>query len=168
MDPSIQAPLPRYSRFEIERRWEVGAALSGDVRNAPFRVIEDLYLENTRLRLRKITDQRGDRVFKLGKKYGKQSWPYEPITTLYLTEEEYGAFANLPGHAAKKTRYAFSGGSLDVYQDPNRHFMLFELEFVSEEEARKYVPPSFVAEEITGDPSFSGWALAARWTHGKR
>jgi CYTH domain-containing protein len=153
---------PKYSIPEIERRWLVDQAAVGELQDLPFRLIEDLYLEGTRLRLRKITHQDGSVLFKLGKKYGKRTPLSEPITTLYLTAEEYAVFAGLPGLAVAKRRYALSGGSLDFYQEPNSGLMLFELEFQDEDAARLYAPPDFVSREITNEPRFGGFALANR------
>jgi len=145
---------------EIERRWLVDPTAVGDFAQAPCRRYEDLYLDGSRLRLRKITDANGTELYKLGKKYGKQTALSEPITTLYLSALEYGLFWRLPGRAAIKRRYAIEGGSLDVYEQPLPGFMVFELEFASEPSARGYEPPSFVTQEITGDAAYSGFALA--------
>ncbi|GEM_PF-5094268 len=109
-----------------------------------------------------MTDSNGATIFKLGKKYGKLSSLSEPITTLYLTEEEHESFSGLPGYSAKKTRYEISGGSLDLYQGPNSGFMLFELEFENELIAKEYVPPEFVLDEITNDGNYSGFSLASK------
>ena len=57
-------------------------------------------------------------------------------------------------------RYTLSGGSLDVYQEPNSGLMVFELEFQDEDSARRYAPPGFVSREITNEPGFSGFSLA--------
>ncbi len=153
--------LPKYARMEVERRWLVDPSAVGDLANIPHRLIEDLYVGASRLRLRKITDGSGNAVFKLGKKYGKQSALSEPITSLYLSEGEYRQLAGLPGYAVSKRRYTIAGGSLDVYQTPNAGCMIFELEFDDEAAAGRFRPPPFVTREITGDPAFSGFALAS-------
>ena len=72
--------LPKYARLEIERRWLVDATAMGELANVPYRLIEDLYVGESRLRLRKITDPSGNALFKFGKKYGKHSPLSEPIT----------------------------------------------------------------------------------------
>jgi CYTH domain-containing protein len=155
--------------MEVERRWLVDPSAVGDLANIPYRLIEDLYVGASRLRLRKITDGSGNAVFKLGKKYGKQSALSEPITSLYLSEDEYRQLAGLPGCAVSKRRYTIAGGSLDVYQTPNASSMIFdhagcmifELEFDDDAAAGRFRPPPFVTREITGDPAFSGFALAS-------
>jgi CYTH domain-containing protein len=153
-------PLPRYSILEVERRWLVDPTVVGELANAPYRLFEDLYVDGSRLRLRKITEPNGNALYKFGRKYGKRSPLSEPITTLYLTEEEYRRLACLPGITASKHRYAIAGGSLDVYQRPRYGLMIFELEFKDEATAERYQPPHFVTREITGDSTFSGFSLA--------
>ena len=117
--------MPRYAIAEIERRWLVNATAIADLALVPFRRYEDLYIDGSRLRLRRITEPGGSKIFKLGKKYGKRSLLSEPMTTLYLDEAEYDRLRQLPGSAAWKRRYAIAGGSLDVYERPNPGFMVF-------------------------------------------
>jgi CYTH domain-containing protein len=152
--------IPRYAIAEIERRWLVDATGVGDLELVPFCRYEDLYIDGSRLRLRKITEPDGSALFKLGKKYGKRSALLEPITTLYLDETEYLQLRHLPGSAASKRRYTIAGGSLDVYERPIPGLMVFELEFKDEEAARKYQPPPFATREITEEARYSGFQLA--------
>jgi len=151
---------PKYSAMEIERRWLVDLSLAMDLSCASFRKIEDLYIEGSRLRLRKITECDGGCIFKLGKKYGKSSTASEPVTTLYLTEAEHVRFSKLPGAATLKRRYSVAGGAIDIYQRPRPGLAVFEIEFHDEESATSYRPPPFVTREITGESSFSGVSLA--------
>lgn len=152
--------IPRYSILEIERRWLVDPLEIGNLDNASYRLYEDLYIAESRLRLRKITEPGGNVLYKLGKKYGKRTELSEPITTLYLTESEYLQFSQLRGYRSIKRRHSVAGGFVDVYQLPRTAPMIFELEFKDEMEAERYTPPSFVTKEITGDPNFSGFQLA--------
>jgi CYTH domain-containing protein len=152
--------LPRYSIPEIERRWLVDATSVDSLADAPYRRYEDLYLRNSRLRLRRITESNGSELYKLGKKYGKRSALSEPIATLYLTEAEYTQLRALPGSVAVKRRYTLAGGSLDVYEQPMAGTMIFELEFESEDAALAYQPPRFVGREVTNESAYSGFALA--------
>jgi hypothetical protein len=107
-----------------------------------------------------LEDKNGNIIYKLGKKYGKHSKIVEPITTLYLSLNEYETLSILPGKKAKKRRYGIGDGSLDVYVQPAFGFYIYELEFSNEEEANKYSPPGFVSEEITGLEKFSGFSIA--------
>ena len=151
----------KYALVEVERRWLVEPATVGDLAEVPYRLIEDLYVSGSRLRLRKITEPGGTMLFKFGKKYGKRSVLSEPITNLYLTEGEYLRLAGLVGIAASKRRYTIEDGSLDVYQRADSQLMIFEREFDDEAAAQRYRPPVFVTREITGDPAFSGHSLAS-------
>jgi CYTH domain-containing protein len=153
-------PRPRYSILEIERRWLVNPKDIGNLAQSPFKIIKDLYITGTRLRLRLIEDVAGKTIYKLGKKYGKESKIAEPITTLYLTKNEYDLFSKMPGKLARKKRYILEKGSLDQYMEPNLEHMIFELEFNDEASALSYVPPKFVSEEITGIEEYSGYKLS--------
>jgi CYTH domain-containing protein len=151
---------PKYSLPEIERRWLVDLPLVGSLEHIPPRLIEDLYLTGTRLRLRKIVWPDTRVEFKLCKKYGKTSVWSEQITNLYLEEHEYRELSALPGRRSRKRRYAIAGGSLDIYESPNADLALFEIEFTDEHAASIYAPPPFVTREITATAEFSGASLA--------
>jgi CYTH domain-containing protein len=139
----------------VERR----ASLEGGEHSC--REIDDLYIAGTRLRLRKVTGPSAGVTFKVGKKYGKRVGYAEPITNVYLSEQEYERLAALPGERACKRRYAVCGGSLDVYLEPVAGVAVFEIELHDEGAAASYQPPGFALREITHDEAFSGAALAA-------
>lgn len=140
---------PRYSLPEIERRWLVDLSRVGPLDAKTFRIIEDVYWPNTRLRLRKVLDPDGDTTYKLGIKYGKVSSLLQQVTKLYLAAQEHEALAALAGTRVRKRRYAVEGGSLDVYEEPADAPACFEVEFESVRDAEAYRPPAFVTEEIT-------------------
>jgi CYTH domain-containing protein len=156
----MDAAHPKYSLQEIERRWLADASRLGDYQSFPHLTIQDRYLTGTGLRLRKMQPDGGETVYKLGKKYGRNGSYAEPITNIYLSPQEYVALAELDGRSVRKIRYAFAGGSLDLYSNPNDGLIIFELEFSSIEAARQCVPPAFVREEITDNARYSGAALA--------
>lgn len=150
--------FPKYSLAECERRWRVDLRTVGPVASLPFRQIDDLYLRDTRLRLRRVRSAEGV-VFKLGKKYGKRPDGTEPITNIYLTEVEYAALSQLAGYAVSKRRYALGEGALDVYEGPVP-LAIFEQEFASAAHAAACAPPRFAVEEVTDRPEYAGLALA--------
>jgi CYTH domain-containing protein len=152
--------LPKYSAVEIERRWLVHLPQVGPLATLLRREIEDLYIAGTRMRLRKVRAESETVIFKLGKKYGKGNGLSEQVVSVYLTEEEFNVMAAMPGAAVKKSRYTIAGGALDVYQNPNSGFAVFEVEFESETAAINYTPPSFTSQEITHDTKYSGYALS--------
>jgi hypothetical protein len=151
-------PFPKYALLEHERRWRVDLRAVGSVASLPVREIDDVYLRDTRLRLRKMRSEEGV-VFKLGKKYGKEPVGSEPVTSIYLAEAEYLALSRLPGYMVRKRRYSVGEGALDVYQAP-LSLAIFEQEFASAADAAAFVPPPFALEEVTGRPEYSGFALA--------
>lgn len=151
-------PIPKYALLEHERRWRVDLRAMGPVAPLPFREIDDVYLRDTRLRLRKMRSEEGV-VFRLGKKYGKEPGGAEPVTSIYLAEAEYFALSQLPGYVVRKRRYSVGEGALDVYEAPVS-LAIFEREFASAADAAAFAPPSFAIEEVTGRPEYSGFALA--------
>ena len=151
---------PKYSHLEIERRWLVDLSQLGNLSGYARREIDDLYISDSRLRLRKVCGPADEVTYKLGKKYGKRSGLSEPITNLYLTEHEYGQLRSLPGSRARKHRYALGVGALDVYLEPCPGLAIYEVEFADERSARDYRPPAFVTREITAEEAFSGLSLA--------
>lgn len=160
----IDAPMlepPKYSLPEIERRWLVPDAFLDTLADAPYRVIDDTYIDHTLLRLRAIRAPDGSVVYKLCKKYGRRHALANPMTNLYLSADEYRVLSALGGARISKRRYAVAGGSVDVYRSP-APLGIFEIEFASESLAVDYVPPAFVGREITDDDRYSGAALATR------
>lgn len=158
--PDMQPP--RYSLMEIERRWLVPAPCPVELASRPYRIIEDTYLDGTLLRLRCVREPGGAAIYKLGKKYGPHGASSQPITNIYLSPEEYRVFSALPGARVEKRRYAVENGAIDIYPAP-LSLSVFEIEFPSGQAAADYVPPAFVAEEITGQEAYSGAALAIRF-----
>jgi CYTH domain-containing protein len=157
---NLMSGEPKYSLLEIERRWLVDLTKAGNIDQLAYCQIDDLYLRDSRLRLRKVTSSNLQETFKLGKKYGKRTVLSEPITNLYLTENEYQSFCMLSGDRVRKRRYTIAEGKLDVYLEPHSGLAIFEIEFVDEKSAKLYVPPSFVTHEITNDSLFNGQVLA--------
>lgn len=154
------AARPKYALPEFERRWLVPdmASVRGPLGEA--RLIEDRYLAGTRLRLRRVTDAQGGATVKLGKKYPAEAGSFESIVNIYLDAAEYALLADLPAYRSIKRRYSLQGGSLDVYVLPQVDLRIFEVELASEAQVRAYRPPDFVGQEITGEPRYTGYAIA--------
>jgi hypothetical protein len=151
--------LPRYSKLELERRWLADPGRLPDLAGLAFRRIEDLYLDGGRVRLRAITHPGGARELKLGKKYERTHPAGGPITTLYLTESEYAAFAGLSGARLVKRRYTVSGFSLDAFEEVLTGLLLAEVEVESPEALGGIEPPPWGRCEVTEDPFFTGGNL---------
>lgn len=151
---------PKYSLKEIERRWLVDPDMINSYDKARYLDIEDVYLKDTLLRLRKVTDTSGEVTYKLCKKYGKVSSLSNAITNIYLSDAEHLVLSTLDGVRVHKRRYSVADGTIDIYQGPSE-LAVFEIEFDSEQAAVSYTPPAFVGEEITDNPAYSGVALAS-------
>ncbi len=150
---------PKYSHFERERRWLVDAVSVPDLDACQCVLIEDRYLDKSRLRLRRMTDQAtGTVALKLTKKYDAGPPTARPIVTAYLDEAEYALFAGLPGAGMIKRRYELPykgrGWSLDLFESPVLPFAILEIE-AAETELDALTPPTWAGHEVTDDPRYS-------------
>ena len=155
--------VPKYARLEHERRFWVASA--PDLSAAPVRLIDDLYLDDSRLRLRAITHpDAAAREFKLCKKYGSDDPASGPIVNIYLSGAEHAMLSNLPGRALRKRRYTVShdgrGFSVDVFEGLLAGLVLCEAEAGSAEAIAALTFPPWAAREVTADPFFTGAELA--------
>lgn len=157
--------LPKYAILENERRFLVRPEVAETLPVAARRLIQDRYLSDGRLRLRKVTDAADGRAeYKLCKKYGSSDPISEPIVNIYLTAEEYAAFAILPGADIAKRRlsveHAGRAFSLDLFSGSLQGLAICEAEAPTREAALELRFPPWALVEITADPFFSGAALA--------
>jgi CYTH domain-containing protein len=155
--------VPKYALLENERRFWV--AKPPDLAAARVRLIEDLYLENGRLRLRAITHFDGAAPeFKLCKKYVSDDPISAPIVNIYLSAAEHALLAGLPGRPLRKRRYTVGHGgrgfSIDVFEGPLAGLVLCEAEADSREAILAQAFPPWASRELTNDPFFTGGALA--------
>src|SRR3954470_21850529 len=97
----------KYTRIEHERRFLVSP--QADWRSlveSYSKTFEDKYLENTRLRLRVLTDSdTGRRLLKLTRKAESASPYFQTISRILLSPNEYELFNSLAGYQLKKVRY---------------------------------------------------------------
>ncbi len=156
--PAFQ--VPKYAGIEIERRWLVAPEAVSPSMSERTRRIEDRYIQGTRLRLRAVHEEGKAPVYKLGKKYESRDPGSQAVVTAYLSEAEYEALSCLAARVSIKKRLSVGGGSLDVYEAPALGFHVFEVEFESLAQAHGFLPPGFVGREVTGDPEYTGFALA--------
>lgn len=154
----------KYAAVERERRWLCAGLPDLPVVRAE--AIEDLYVEGSRLRLRRATPVGGGApILRLSKK-ADLAPDRRLITTLYLTEVEYALFEGLPGRVMRKTRhhYAAEGVALSVdrFEAPLAGLFLAEAEFADDDAMAAYADPAFALREVTGDPRYAGGELVAR------
>ena len=156
---------PKYARLELERRWLVDKAARPALDGAFMTLIEDRYLDGTRMRLRKMSRPDLDETkCKLTKKYETERPEARPIVTSYLTEAEHALFAGLPAHPLRKTRYHMlfdsHWWSLDAFEGALAGLELIEVEVSDEAALAALVPPPWATKEVTHDPRYQCGALA--------
>jgi CYTH domain-containing protein len=157
-------PDSKYAQIERERRFLV-RDLPRDEPSAR-RAITDLYVEGTRVRLRRsvgVVDGQDEVLQKLTQKI-PDSVPVGgrrgSITTMYLSDPEYERMAKLPGRRLTKHRLSFPPMGVDVFHEPLEGLMIAEAEFSDDDEMLKFVAPSWCEEEITEHFGFTGGNLA--------
>ncbi|KRA84619.1 hypothetical protein ASD76_04920 [Altererythrobacter sp. Root672] len=154
---------PKYARPELERRWLVDQADRPNLEGLDFTLIEDRYIEGTRMRLRRMT-RRGETALKLTKKYETERPETRPIVTAYLTEAEHALLASLPAFAMRKRRFHLPVDgrywSLDLFEGPLARLELVEAEAADEAALDALVPPAWATKEVTHDPRYQCGSLA--------
>lgn len=160
-----EARAPKYAHVERERRWLV----RDDARpeEGAFRclLIEDRYIDGTRMRLRRMTDvATGERSLKLGKKYEADDVFARPTVTAYLSETEYEALAGLPGHDLVKRRYELEADglsySVDRFEGALAGLCLTEIEVDDDAALRALDAPSWAGREVSHETNYQGGMLA--------
>jgi CYTH domain-containing protein len=159
-----EAANPKYAHCERERRWRVDPARRPPMPEAHL-LVEDRYIEETRLRLRRITEPTtGRKALKLTRKYETDDPLARPIVTAYLTDAEYEVFAALPARALAKRRYHVEEGgrefNLDCFLGPLEGLELTEIECADDAGLRALPPPLWAGREVSHDPHYQGGALA--------
>lgn len=147
---------PKYALLEIERRWLVDETRLPDLSGLEMITITDLYIADSRLRLRRMETAVATQ-YKLCKKYGKHSPISEPITNIYLSAQEYTLLRGLPGKWVVRCRYhyPFNGVRFNINKViQGRGPTIVEAEFPDEAAARKCTPPPFCTEEISSAAAY--------------
>lgn len=156
----------KYAAVERERRWLCAGLPDLPVLRAE--AIEDLYVEGSRLRLRRAAPVGGGApVLRLSKK-ADLAPDRRLITTLYLTEAEYALFGTLPGRGLRKTRHYYAADgvtlSVDRFEGPLAGLFLAEVEFADDAAMAAFPHPAFALREVTDDPRYTGGELVV---HGR-
>jgi CYTH domain-containing protein len=156
---------PKYAHVERERRWLVDATARPFLDDLPSVLIEDRYVEDSRMRLRRMTDSlSGRQSLKLTKKYEAADPLARPIVTAYLDEAEYALLAALPARALVKRRFTLADGghdfSLDRFEGPLDGLELIEIEQAEDAALRMLSPPIWAGREVSDDARYQGGTLA--------
>ena len=156
----------KYSYVERERRFLVDPAQRPDLARAPNLLIEDRYVDNSRMRLRRMTDSETGRVvLKLSKKYDVPDMLARPMVTAYLDDAEYALLATLRAHPLTKRRYPVGTPhgrfGIDLFEGPLAGLELAEIEFDDPAIGIAIPAPAWTIREVSHDHRFQGDALAS-------
>ena len=155
------ADLPKYAHWVAERRFLVDGRGVPALDASKSRLIEDLYIDGGRLRLRKITMPGGVELeFKLAKKYAPDNPMIGPMTNLYLNAEEYAVLNVLPGARLSKRRHKVASFVVDVFEGGLKGLVLAECEASNRMAAMAFDVPVWCVREVTSELEYTGWRLA--------
>jgi CYTH domain-containing protein len=152
----------RYAHIEREQRWLLRSVPPGAT---PLADIEDLYIEGTTLRLRRVTDvTTGEVVDKLAQKVRPE--PTQPevvmLTNLYLSRDEHALLSSLPSHRLTKRRHRLHLDgrpyAVDEFGGPLEGLVLAETELDPADP--RLAAPDFAVADVTDDDRYSGGGLA--------
>ena len=152
--------LPKYAHWVAERRFLVDESRLPALKDADARLIEDLYIDSGRLRLRRITLPGGEQEFKLAKKYVPDNPLIGPMTNLYLAGEEYDALNTLPGKRVVKRRHKVGAFTIDMFEGPHDGLVTAECEATNRMAAMSFDVPEWCVREVTDEEAYTGWRLA--------
>lgn len=153
--------LPKYAHWVAERRFLVDAKALPALDLGHARRIEDLYVDGGRLRLRATTDlSNGERTFKLGKKYAPDNPLIGPMTTIYLTADEYDVLSGVPGQRLSKLRHKVGAFTVDVFEGALEGLVTAECEATNRMAAMRFDVPAWCVREVTTEGAYTGWQLA--------
>ncbi len=147
---------------EIERKFLV-RKLPADLTKYPSAEISQGYLvsmdDGLQMRLRK-TGERFSLTYKRGSGNVREEREVE------LTAEQFDAlWPATEGKRLVKTRYEIPFGQLtveiDLYHERHEGLVVAEVEFDEEEAAKKFEPPDWLGDDVTGDPRYSNQLLAS-------
>lgn len=147
----------KYARVERERRFLLDALPPG-VRDP--RRIDDLYVDGTTLRLRRV----GDDVHKLGQKLRPDAGDPSIVhhTTMYLSPHEYALLATaLDGRRLTKTRWAWDvDGRRWSVDEIDGVGVIAEIELADTDAPDDVAPPPGAVRDVSHDERYCGAGLA--------
>ena len=153
--------LPKYAHWVAERRFLVDSRNLPELRAGDARLIEDLYIDGGRLRLRRTTlPGDGGVEYKLAKKYEADNPVIGAMTNLYLSAEEYDALSGLPGARLSKRRHKIGAFVVDVFEGALAGLVLAECEATNRMAAMAFDVPAWCVREVTTELDYTGWRLA--------
>ena len=160
---------PKYAHIERKRRWLIDAARRPVLTGIRHVLIEDRYITNARLRLRRATEsQTGAVTLKLTKKYAHGEPLARPIVTTYLDAAEYDVLLALPATDLAKRRYTLppeqGGFSIDLFEGRLAGLELAEIERPDDASLGTVQSPAWALCDVSLDSRFNGAMLALHGT----
>ncbi len=162
----VTARMEKYARVERERRFLLRELPPGLKLIDHHTQIFDNYINNTRLRLRKVrVPAKREWTWKLTQKFAPDPADFSRtlITNIYLTQAEYEVFSVFEADEIRKNRYPYEhegrAYSVDVFLGGLHGLLLAETDFATDEEMRDFSPPPFAALDVTNDEMFTGGRL---------
>lgn len=131
--------------------------------------IFDNYVENTRLRLRRVrVPHAREQTWMMEHRFpaDEDNLAIWKIAEIFLREDEYKIFEHLEGREIRKNRYFYELDdkriSIDVHLGALWGLNMARIAFESEEEMEHFEAPPFAVFEITNDKFFSGENLVGK------
>ena len=155
----------KYAHVERERRY-IPLGSIGEIFPIRNLLIQDRYLDESTLRLRRIEEEDKSIVFKLGQKIrvGEDRPLRIAHTTMYLSESEFELLIALPAKVLEKRRSIFPLGELhfavDEFEGELAGLLLVEVDLGTEGATHPALPFEKLIE-VTLDERFTGGALAS-------
>lgn len=135
--------------------------------NTQAKEILDIYLPASSTHATLRVRRRGD-VYEITKKdlvSGTDS-SHQIENTIPLTKDEFDELATLKGKRVRKIRYYHEEAGMqyeiDVFQDDLRGLVLVDVEFDSNEEKAKFIPPTWVLADVTQEKFVAGGVLCGK------
>ena len=129
----------------------------------------DNYIENTRLRLRKVRDpytKAWTRILQQQFSVSDNQYAVSKRAEIYLNDAEYGVFERFEGREIRKNRYFHEFDRMpfvfDIYLGDLWGLNTARVNFETSDQVEAFIPPPFAVFEITNDPFFWGQTLVSK------
>lgn len=145
--------------MEIERKFLI-KQLPEDLNSYPFQTLEQAYLCTDPV----VRVRRSDDTYTLT--YKSKGLMSREEYNLPLTRESYEHLkAKADGNIIRKKRFRIPLPEeltieLDLFDDPFKGLILAEVEFISEEQAKAFLPPDWFGEEVTWSVKYHNSTLS--------
>lgn len=162
----------KYGKYEYERTYLLESDVLKDKKITNAKKIKDKYINDTRLRLRKVEDN-NETKYKLTKKE-KLDPPKRgilKINTIYLTKAEFDKLNMFEGREIEKERQILQIAGIRIGVDRiamnEKTLFIAEIEFETETEMNNFSMPLKYKQEVTGIQKYSGYELAKEYSKHK-